>query len=1187
MAEAIPATLDEALGVTPAPAVAPAPTEDLDSKYRTQVQDQEHQEAVRELGGAPGDTEPEPVKPAEPYKPQSKGSMVLQGVWEAVNPLSNPGAKIQGVAEIPRALAKGGRDATQAIVDTWIEFGNGAEKLFTGKVAEGRVQPGELQLPDIDEPNTDAGKLTASIAKFTFGFYAGMKALGAAKARVGAGAATSFAGKATETAVGGGVGAGLLATEFQENTANLLNDLLVAQPGLKAPVLEYLAADPEDGAALRRLKAAVVGSGESLVADGVLKVFLTGIKGFSQMRRAVADMPPGEGGVPGGENPHPLSPLGDPNADLIVEKDLAGKVIKPKADIEAPDVGVVAKKLTPEEAANFSEEELAKAMDETSATTPGEAIYGRTGIPASIEINFARIDSPEDVKDVLKQMADMHASDIDVAKRGVRSWDTTKLSAEQEDAWKLIQERTPAGAWNAEQSLAARQLWVSSAKKLHEISRLAVEAPTEANLVAFRKMLATHYTVQTEVLAARTETARALNAWRIPAGARGDMTKQLQSLLEQNGGEATTKELAKRVAALAETGMARELEEVVSKGWAANSASAVKQVWINALLTAPGTHVTNFASGYMTAFMAITERRVGSALRQLAGADEGVVDGEAFAMMDALVTGQREALRAAAKMAKLGESEFGQNLKADTPRGPGALSAETWGANKDTPMAMFLNFADAATSLPTRALATTDEYMKSIAYRTELSARALRQATQEAHAGTIPNTTKDIAKRKAEIQENPPEDLQLDAVDAALYRTFTQRAATKPADLARAWHNLPFIGPLTLPFRNTPINIMTYTMERTPFAPLVKQWRDDIAAGGARGQLAAAKIATGTAIMSVAYDLALRGEITGRGPQRAGESQALAREGRQPYSIKVGNKWVSYGRVDPPGGILGLAADMAEISRNGDVSPGDMEQLFTASVLATANAVTSKTFFVGIADLVEAIGDRERYGEGYIRKLVSGAVVPPGVAAVARIQDPYLRASQDISDAVCRRTPGCGKDMPALLDLWGRKTDFRSGFGSTFDLLSPVYVKTANPEPIDIEMDRLELYPQRPEKTLYVRGVKLDLSENPQAYWRYVELAGNEYKHLAWGKGAKDALNDLVTGKHSLSPVYEEVKSDQGKQNMIKDFIRQYRDGATKQLLKEFPDLQLEVDRNWKPGGGNLNPRLLGEPSADQQLIQQ
>jgi hypothetical protein len=209
------------------------------------------------------------------------------------------------------------------------------------------------------------------------------------------------------------------------------------------------------------------------------------------------------------------------------------------------------------------------------------------------------------------------------------------------------------------------------------------------------------------------------------------------------------------------------------------------------------------------------------------------------------------------------------------------------------------------------------------------------------------------------------------------------------------------------------------------------------------------------------------------------------------------------------------------------------------------------------------------------------------VAAIARTQDPYLRSAQDISEAIRRRTPGLSDELPKMLDLWGQPVDFRSGFGTVYDLFSPVYVKQENPTPIDTEMDRLELYPQRPEKTIYVKGVKLDLSENPQAYWRYVELAGNGWKHTAWRQGAKDTLNDLVTGKHPLSPVYDEVKSDQGKRDMIKNFINQYREGAKQQLLKEFPDLQLEVDRNWKPGGGNLNPKLLGEPAENQQLIQQ
>ena len=61
------------------------------------------------------------------------------------------------------------------------------------------------------------------------------------------------------------------------------------------------------------------------------------------------------------------------------------------------------------------------------------------------------------------------------------------------------------------------------------------------------------------------------------------------------------------------------------------------------------------------------------------------------------------------------------------------------------------------------------------------------------------------------------------------------------------WNPLTFV----LPFVRTPVNIARYAFERTPFAPLVGQWRADIAAGGARADLALARMSTGTAITPV------------------------------------------------------------------------------------------------------------------------------------------------------------------------------------------------------------------------------------------------------------------------------------------------------------------------------------------------
>jgi len=181
-------------------------------------------------------------------------------------------------------------------------------------------------------------------------------------------------------------------------------------------------------------------------------------------------------------------------------------------------------------------------------------------------INFSRIDAPEDVKTVLQNMADGFRAEIDSARRGVRSFEQTALSAEQENAWKLLAERRTGQPLNAEQSLAARNLWASSGQKLSELADLAVNAPTEENLFAFRKMVEVHRAIQNEVMAARTETARALGAWRIPAGPRALQLRHMADRLARiPGGHKAVLELADKVAKLSASGQTRALEKLIEK----------------------------------------------------------------------------------------------------------------------------------------------------------------------------------------------------------------------------------------------------------------------------------------------------------------------------------------------------------------------------------------------------------------------------------------------------------------------------------------------------------------------------------------------------------------------------------------------------------------------------------------------
>ena len=144
-------------------------------------------------------------------------------------------------------------------------------------------------------------------------------------------------------------------------------------------------------------------------------------------------------------------------------------------------------------------------------------------------VNFARIDTGTDVKRVIQDVADAFKDDIDEARRGVRSHEQTSAAAYETDAWEALMARREGAPLNAEETLAARRLWEASAGKLLDIADAAAAEPTSENLYQFRKMLAIHRAIQREVIAVRTETARALEAWKIEAKGGKNRIKAIEN----------------------------------------------------------------------------------------------------------------------------------------------------------------------------------------------------------------------------------------------------------------------------------------------------------------------------------------------------------------------------------------------------------------------------------------------------------------------------------------------------------------------------------------------------------------------------------------------------------------------------------------------------------------------------------
>jgi hypothetical protein len=819
-------------------------------------------------------------------------------------------------------------------------------------------------------------------------------------------------------------------------------------------------------------------------------------------------------------------------------------------------------------------------------------------------VNWARIDTPDDVKRVVGQMADAMAPEIQAKQRGVRTNAQTKAAAGDENAWKILIGERKGNLPTAEEQLALRQLWASSGEKLMETAKLAQSGDAEA-MFAFRRMMAVHNMVQQEVLGIRTETARALQQWRIPAGSGAEKMKQLEFALRNHGGLEVSQALAQRIAILAEQpGMAGALDQMIRKGAVAKTMDAVREVWINAILSGPKTHIVNMMSNSAVVAQSIVERAVAGRLGSVLNPVDGVKVGEAQAMAFGVRMAMRDALRNAWKTLQTGESGFGMG-QIEGPR-TRALSSEAAGIDANTMLGKGLDMVGSVVNVPGRALTASDEFFKSINYRAELWAQAFRTASEEVERGTLKRAK--LKERVAEIIMDPPEDIRLKAADMAAYNTFTSTPGKVSQQLMKLRNTLDEttgtpIGTMLLPFINTPGNIMKYTFERTPLAPLMSRFRADMAAGGARRDLALARMGLGTITMLTALDLAMDGHLTGRGPagksdRDAGHRQAMARIGWQKYSARVPTKfrdgkpteyrYFAFNRADPVGGQLAMAAEIAEAINNADGSAAEgISELMAAGILGASQVYMNKSYFSGLTKFMDAIQDPERYGESYFNGLAE-SFIPTGVAEIARSVDPVQRHVTDMADAFLKRVPGLSKSLPPRLDYWGQPIEYSSGLGSTYDALSPIYSRsTQDAEPIDKEFFKLNYFPTH-KSEFRIDGGTVSLKNMPEAKNAFISytaatkasklLDANEDALLdARKKGAirdlealgdltlKEALNGIVTNTNdelvqhfvrrgSETESYFEADADE-KQKIISDVIGAYRQAATLQVIREFPEI--------------------------------
>nr|WP_245173846.1 hypothetical protein [Erythrobacter sp. A6_0] len=731
---------------------------------------------------------------------------------------------------------------------------------------------------------------------------------------------------------------------------------------------------------------------------------------------------------------------------------------------------------------------------------PSEAI-GRVG-----NIDVSKLDTPQDISRALKNSYNA-VGGFDAATRGrITQAETERLASELNMSPEKLLARRKGQAFNAEEALAARRILAKSGNELVNAARSIqrMDLPGEELLAEFRQKWMRHVAIQEQVAGMTAEAGRALAQFRQAADSREVRTDILNGLIRGGGGQKGLKDAADRLLEAVELGPGK-FNALAEKAAKPKFRNKVGELYINFLLSNPPTHVVNMVSNSITAMAQIPEYAtasiIGAGRKAVLGqaAKERITGSEVGARTFGLVQGTKEGMSLFARALRTGEADdFVSKVEGDEFKAISGWKGEL-------------------VRIPTRLLTAEDQLFKGIARRMELNAQAVRIANREGLKGDARE------QRIAGLLADPTDDMLERSMDYGRYLTFQRKLTGFGANISQASAS-NLLAKVVVPFVRTPINLLKFATERSPAAAFLPEWRADIRAGGERRDLALAKVMLGTGLATVMYQAALEGRITGAIPSDPKKAKLLYADGWQPYSVKIGDRYVSYSRLDPLSTTIGVAADMATLPDGmSDREKEDMGTILVASIMGN---LASKTWLSGVSSFTEALTDPGRNADAWWQRTVSAFAVPAGVAGAARAIDPVARRRETLEQSIQARVPGMTDDLLPRRDVFGEVVPIDS-LGP--DFLSPFWQTKAKNDPVVAEMLRIGGGVSAPGKTYTEDGERIDYA--PETYDRYHEIAGRlTYNSLLGLIGSQPyrAMDDNAKRKAAKTAVAKARKAARG-----------------------------------------------------------
>lgn len=975
-----------------------------------------------------------------------------------------------GLSDAPRQIVGGALDAWnnslgKAGEAAWDWLGENWDAVHELHEAH----PDPLTAPELEKSDSVTGGLIRSTSQFLTGFIPALKV--AKLAGMSGLAANMVAGAGTDMAV-------------FDPLEGRLSDYLNQVPGLKAIVPDYLASQEGDTEAEGRFKNALEGLALGGLTEGVFRA----VKGFKAL----------------GKGADGTDKAAETGAKIAMENAAEPKVIlKPVKD------------WTPKFKKGPNVE---KSMN--------DLINGKDVDPEDLIEDFKmdNLTDDESLVNVFNTFSKHFRKQYDTLRStdgsGVRKWNETKELTEMAKELGVSLDDIR-GIYKDVEHLdvevtLARSFMKMTGNEVKKMTQLIIDegADSTENLMRLKHRVNLHNETQGLVKGIQTNVARATRAMGIgPEGLT--LSKDVMDLaLDANGGPKTLKSMAEKISDLIDDpAKANRFMREASK---ASKLDVIQYYWINSILSGPSTHMVNITSNALALGMDVVETAGAATKTFLTGRGE-VTFAEAASRMQGMFLSFFDAFKMAGRAFKKGEGQIDVMTKFDTIQHAKPISGQALGLQGTAGHAADL--LGTVVGLPGRALVTMDEFFKTMALRSELYGLAARNAT-----GTKGITRSQLIAKYMD-KETIPKDIQDQLLKKARLLTFQEELGDKGKSFMRFLQQNKTLR-FAVPFVRTPVNLLKYVTRRTPGLHMVSSSiKADIAAGGARAEIAKARLATGTMLYGVGTMLASQGIITGGSDPK--NRDANRNINRASYSVKIGDKSYSFSRMDPFGMFFGLCADMVEVAPH--ISEAEYDEFVSGALIAISRNVVSKTYLKGLTDMLNVIADPQRNADYWVKNF-AGSFIPNFLNQYNKAEhDNEIKEVMSMRDALFKRIPGLSKHVYAKRHaITGEKIVYGdSGRGG----LLPTYITEETKHVGLQEMHRLGMGARAPRPV--IDGIEL----KPDEYDEYQKTV-TSFKN-AKGQNMSDRLIALV-GSDYYKSLPDGDSDTEGKKGAITKLMRGY-----------------------------------------------